>query len=59
MASGKKMGRPKLEDPKSRNVQVRFTESEYANIKKCADDNNLSITQFVRQGTLMKLESTK
>ena len=59
MASSKKMGRPKLDDPKSKNIQARFTESEYAMIQECANRNNLSITQFVRQGTLMKLESFK
>lgn len=59
MAEPKKMGRPRLEEPKNKNIQVRFTEGEYGKIKKCADDNNLSITQFVRQGTLIKLESYK
>ena len=34
MAESKKMGRPKAEDPKCRNIQVRFTESEYAKIGK-------------------------
>ncbi len=55
----KKMGRPKVNDPKSKNVQVRFTEGEYAKLKECADKNDLTITQLVRQGTQMIVDSLK
>ena len=34
----KKMGRPKVDDPKVKNIQVRFTEGEYAKIRECAED---------------------
>lgn len=50
MKTGKKMGRPKMDEPKTKPVQVRFTESEYEKIKVCAAKNNLTITQFVRKG---------
>lgn len=52
------MGRPKAEDPKCRNIQVRFTESEYAKIKACAKNDNQSIMRFVRELVLEKMEST-
>lgn len=55
----KKMGRPKADDPKNKNIQVRFTEGEYAKIKECADKNDLTITQLVRQGTKMIVDSLK
>ncbi len=55
----KKMGRPKANDPKVKNIQVRFTEGEYAKIRECADRNNLTITQLVRQGTQMIVDSLK
>jgi hypothetical protein len=55
----KKVGRPKSEDPKVKNIQVRFTEVEYAKIKGCADQNDLSITQLVRQGIYMIVDSLK
>ena len=55
----KKMGRPKANDPKVNNIQVRFTEGEYAKIRECADRNNLTITQLVRQGTQMIVDSLK
>lgn len=46
----KKMGRPKLDHKKDKRVQVRFTDEEWTRLKKCADKQNLTITQFVRQG---------
>ena len=55
----KKMGRPKVDDPKVKNSQVRFTEGEYAKIRECADKNDLTITQLVRQGTQMIVDSLK
>lgn len=55
----KKMGRPKADEPKNKNIQVRFTEGEYAKIRECADKNDLTITQLVRQGTQMILDSLK
>ena len=55
----KKMGRPKVDDPKVKNIQVRFAEGEYAKIRECADKNDLTITQLVRQGTQMIVDSLK
>lgn len=55
MAESKKMGRPKAEDSKCRNIQVRFTESEYAKIKACAKNDNQSIMRFVRELVLEKM----
>jgi hypothetical protein len=50
MKTGKKMGRPKMDEPKTKPVQVRFTEAEYERLKVCAAKYNLTITQFVREG---------
>ncbi len=54
-----KMGRPKSDNPLSKKMQVRFTESEYAKIKKCAETNDLTIAQIVRQGALKEAETLK
>lgn len=45
-----KMGRPKLDEPRSKNIQVRVTEQEYEKIKECARRNNCTATQLVREG---------
>lgn len=55
----KKMGRSRADEPKNKNIQVRFTEGEYAKIRECADKNDLTITQLVRQGTQMIVDSLK
>jgi len=44
-----KMGRPKTEEPRRNNVMVRFTDKEYQELKKCADKDNLTITETVRK----------
>lgn len=44
------MGRPKSDEPKSNKVTVRFTDEEYELLKECADKNNTTIAQTVREG---------
>lgn len=45
-----KMGRPKVETPKSNKVTIRFTDAEYAQLKKCAEKNNQTVAQTIRTG---------
>ena len=44
------MGRPKSDEPKSNKVTIRFTDEEYELLKECADKNNTTIAQTVREG---------
>lgn len=57
MSTGKKMGRPKLDEPKVKPVQVRFSENEYEKLKKCAADQKMTITQLVRKGAVELTDS--
>lgn len=52
-----KMGRPKVDEPRSERINVRFTEEEMKKIKVCAEKNNLTVTQLVRKGALDMAES--
>lgn len=52
MKTGKKMGRPKLDEPKVKPVQVRFSEAEFEKLKLCAENHNMTITQLVRKGAV-------
>ena len=52
-----KMGRPKAEKPKNYRVAVRITEEEYIKLKACADKNNLTITQAVRNCIAKMIDS--
>ena len=52
-----KMGRPKSENPKEYRISVRFTEEEHEKLKKCATENNLTITQTIRKGVNEMLNS--
>ena len=52
-----KMGRPKVDEPRSERINVRFTEEEMKKIKVCAEKNDLTVTQLVRQGALDMAES--
>lgn len=54
-----KMGRPKSDNPLSKKMQVRFTESEYAKIKECAKKKDLTIAQIVRQGAVKEADTLK
>ncbi len=44
-----KLGRPKSDNPSIHRVTVRFTESEYANLKKYAKTHNITLTQAVKR----------
>ena len=52
-----KMGRPKAEKPRNYRVSVRLTEEEYRKLKACADKNNLTITQAIRNCILKMIDS--
>jgi len=52
-----KMGRPKVDEPRSERINVRFTEEEMKKIKVCAEKNDLTVTQLVRKGALDMTES--
>lgn len=52
-----KMGRPKVNEPRSERINVRFTEEEMKKIKVCAEKNDLTVTQLVRKGALDMAES--
>ena len=52
-----KMGRPKVDEPRSERINVPFTEEEMKKIKVCAEKNDLTVTQLVRKGALDMAES--
>lgn len=52
-----KMGRPKVDEPRSERINVRFTEEEMKKIKVCAEKNDLTVTQLVRKCALDMVES--
>ena len=52
-----KMGRPKVDEPRSERINVRFTEEDMKKIKVCAEKNDLTVTQLVRKGALDMAES--
>ena len=43
-----KMGRPKVEEPRDKRVNVRFTTEEFARLKKYADEHDQSVAQSIR-----------
>lgn len=45
-----KMGRPKAESPKKRNINFRLTEEEYQKLSEYAAKHELTITQVVYKG---------
>ena len=45
-----KMGRPKAEKPKANKISIRFTDEEYEQLKKRADQSGQTITEIIRQG---------
>lgn len=53
-----KMGRPKVDTPRSRRVDLRLTEEEYQQLKEYAEKKDQTITQVIRQ-EIMKIISQK
>ena len=45
-----RMGRPKLENPRSEGVFIRLTKDEHTDITEYASSNDLTITQTLVQG---------
>ena len=45
-----RMGRPKLENPRSEGVFIRLTKDEHADITEYASSHDLTITQTLVQG---------
>lgn len=52
-----KMGRPKAENPKSSKISIRFTDEEFDQLKKRADQNNQTITETIREGIRLLFET--
>ena len=57
MSEKKKMGRPKLDVPRTRQISLRFTEEEYERLSEYAKLQGLTVTQFVRKSAEEKLSS--
>ncbi len=51
------MGRPKVDNPKTYRTQIRFTEEEHRLLNDCAEKNNMTITQVIRDGALQFAEN--
>jgi len=49
-----KMGRPKADNPHHNTVSVRFTDSEYEELKDRAAKYNLTIAETVRKDLRLK-----
>lgn len=45
-----RMGRPKLENPRSEGVFIRLTKDEHTDITEYANSHDLTITQTLVQG---------
>lgn len=52
-------GRPKIDKPRDFIISIRFTQEEHEQLKKCASEYNLSITQTIRKGVTDMLESKR
>lgn len=50
----KKMGRPKLEIIKNKQISVKYTEEQYKLIQKKATEANKSIAEYIRDKSLQK-----
>ena len=50
-------GRPKSDNPRNVRIVIRFTEEEYAMIKKYALKHDLCVTETIRNGVSKMLES--
>lgn len=45
-----KMGRPVAEDPKKKIVTMRFTQSQYDELKAYAEQHDMTVTQVLMKG---------
>lgn len=56
-----KMGRPKLEEPMTHKVSVRFSDREYQRLKAYAESINKTMTEALKDGIelLYKKDSQK
>lgn len=45
-----KMGRPRLENPRSERIFIRLTKDEHTDVREYAANHNLTITQIFVQG---------
>lgn len=54
-----KMGRPKVESPKEKRINIRVTQEEYEELVKYASEHNLTITQMVLQGIKLLIQNPK
>ena len=54
-----RMGRPKLENPRSEGVFIRLTKDEHTDITEYANDHNLTITQTLVQGFYTMVDRDK
>lgn len=52
-----KMGRPKAENPKSSKITIRFTDDEFEQLRKRADQNDQTITETIREGVRRLFET--
>lgn len=52
-------GRPRLENPRSEGVFIRFTKDEHTDITEYANDHNLTITQTLVQGFYTMVDKDK
>lgn len=53
-------GRPKSENPKSRQFRMRLTEEEFSNLEQVAKQKSMTKTEVVMRGIeLVKSEKTK
>lgn len=50
----KKMGRPKLEIIKNKQISVKFTDEQYKLICKKAAEKNKSIAEYIRDKAIQK-----
>ena len=54
-----KMGRPKIASPKRNKVMVRFDDELFQKLKKCAEENNLTVTETVHKAVEQMLVQKK
>lgn len=55
----KKMGRPPIENPRNKTIQMRMTQDELDRIQHCADILNDTRTNTVLKGIDLLMESLK
>ena len=54
-----RMGRPKLENPRSEGVFIRLTKDEHTDITEYASSHDLTITQTLVQGFYTMVDRDK